>query len=291
MTTFSSSATSMRAATAIASSPSRWSSRSPACSSASRSRRAQSGRVDDPPEKYVDGFKGSEYGRTPLRDLLHLSSGVDFGEERDGGPDLSRLWAGMVAGRSGRGTIASITQFNKRIAPPGRRFHYASIEPDVLAVVLRYATKKSMSDYLQEKIWQPIGAESDAPWLVDAQGFNLAHFGFSAVLRDYARLGRLLAHDGAWNGRQMLPKQWMLDATTVRASDPYLTPGTAMPYFGYGYLVWLLPGPRRQFAMVGDLGQRIIIDPPSKLVMVNTALDEKTGASWALWRKLVEQFG
>src|SRR5215472_3668136 len=224
MTTFSSSATSMRAATAIASSPSRWSSRSPACSSASRSRRAQSGRVDDPPEKYVDGFKGSEYGRTPLRDLLHLSSGVDFGEERDGGPDLSRLWAGMVAGRSGRGTIASITQFNKRIAPPGRRFHYASIEPDVLAVVLRYATKKSMSDYLQEKIWQPIGAQSDAPWLVDAQGFNLAHFGFSAVLRDYARLGRLLAHDGAWNGRQMLPKQWMLDATTVRASDPYLTP-------------------------------------------------------------------
>jgi len=248
------------------------------------------GSVDDPPEKYVDGFKGSEYGRTPLRDLLHLSSGVDFGEERDGGPDLSRLWAGMVAGRSGRGTIASITQFNKRIAPPGRRFHYASIEPDVLAVVLRYATKKSMSDYLQEKIWQPIGAESDAPWLVDAQGFNLAHFGFSAVLRDYARLGRLLAHDGAWNGRQMLPKQWMLDATTVRASDPYLTPGTAMPYFGYGYLVWLLPGPRRQFAMVGDLGQRIIIDPPSKLVMVNTALDEKAGASWAFWRKLVEQF-
>jgi CubicO group peptidase (beta-lactamase class C family) len=83
----------------------------------------------------------------------------------------------------------------------------------------------------------------------------------------------------------------MLDATTVCTSDSYLAPGTAMPYFGYGYLLWLLPGPRRQFAMVGDLGQRIIIDPPSKLVMVNSALGEKAGASWALWRKLVEQFG
>ena len=249
------------------------------------------GSVDDPPEKYVDGFKGSEYGRTPIRDLLHMSSGVDFGEERDGGRDLSRLWADMVAGLSGMGTIASITQFNKRIAQPGTRFRYASIEPDVLGVVLRYATKESMSDYLQEKVWQPIGAESEATWLVDAQGFDLAHFGFSAVLRDYVRLGRLLAHDGAWNGRQILPRQWMLDATTVRASDSYLAPGTAMPYFGYGYLLWLLPGPRRQFAMVGDLGQRIIVDPPSKLVMVNTALDEKAGASWALWRKLVELFG
>ena len=249
------------------------------------------GSVDDAPEKYIDGFKGSEYGRTPIRDLLHMSSGVDFGEERDGGRDLSRLWAGMVAGLSGKTTITSITQFNTRIAPPGTRFRYASIEPDVLGVVLRHATKTSMSDYLHDRVWQPIGAESDATWLVDAQGFDLAHFGFSAVLRDYARLGRLLAHDGAWNGLQILPRQWLLDATTVRASDSYLAPGTAMPSFGYGYLLWLLPGPRRQFAMVGDLGQRVIVDPPSKLVMVNTALDEKAGASWALWRKLVDQFG
>jgi CubicO group peptidase (beta-lactamase class C family) len=145
------------------------------------------GSVDDLPEKYVDGFNSSEYGRTPIRDLLHMSSGVDFGEERDGGRDLNRLWADMVVGRSGRGTIASITQFNRRIAPAGTRFSYASIEPDVLGVVLRYATTKSLSDYFQEKVWQPIGAESDATWLVDAQGFDLAHFGFSAVLRDYAR--------------------------------------------------------------------------------------------------------
>ena len=247
--------------------------------------------VDDLPERYVGGFKGSEYGRTPIRDLLHMASGVEFGEERDGGRDLNRLWADMVAGRSGRGTIASLTQFNRRIAPPGTRFRYASIEPDVLGVVVRYATRTSLSDYLHDKIWQPIGAEADATWLVDAQGFDLAHFGFSAVLRDYARLGRLLAHDGAWNGRQILPKPWMLEATTVRASDGYLAPGAAMPSFGYGYLLWLLPGPRRQFAMVGDLGQRIIVDPPSKLVMVNAALEEKAGASWALWRKLVDQFG
>jgi hypothetical protein len=62
-----------------------------------------------------------------------------------------------------------------------------------------------------------------------------------------------------------------------------------MPYFGYGYLLWLLPGARRQFALVAANGQRICVDPSSKLVMVQTAL-ESSDESWRLWSALVEQF-
>ena len=248
--------------------------------------------VDDTPDAYVPGFRGSEYGKTPIRALLHMSSGVDFGEERDGGRDLNRLWRDMVIGQPllGKGTIASITQFDHRVAPPGTRYRYASIEPDVLGVVLRQALGKPLSEYLQEKLWQPIGAEADARWLVDADGIELAHFGFNAVLRDYARLGRLLAHDGAWNDRQVIPARWMIDATTVRPSDAYLAPGKSMPDFGYGYLLWLLPGERRQFALVGDYGQRICVDPRSKLVMVQTALETRAEV-WRLWAALSAQFG
>jgi CubicO group peptidase (beta-lactamase class C family) len=248
--------------------------------------------VDDKPEAYVPGFKGSEYGATAIRDLLHMSSGVEFGEEQENGRDLNRLWLDMVSGGwvSNKGTIASITQFNHRIAPAGTKFHYASIEPDVLGVVLRAATGKSLSDYLQEKIWQPIGTEADAKWLVDAEGFELAHFGFNAVLRDYARLGRLLAHDGTWDGQQIIPAQWMLEATTVRASDGYLAPGEADRDFGYGYLLWLLPFGQRQFAMFGDFGQRVCIDPASKLVMVQTGLD-RTPQLWRLWNAVAKQYG
>jgi CubicO group peptidase (beta-lactamase class C family) len=240
----------------------------------------------------VAGFSGSEYGRTPIRALLHMSSGVDFGEERDGGRDLNRLWRDMAVGSSsrGKGTLDSITQFNRRIAAPGTLFRYASIEPDVLGVTLRFATGRSASDYLREKLWQPIGTEADATWLVDADGFELGHFGLSAVLRDYARLGRLLAHDGAWESRQIIPAQWMIDATTVRPADAYLAPGVAMANFGYGYLFWLLPGERRQFALVGQNGQRICIDPRSKLVMVHTALEESREV-WSLWAAVVAQFG
>src|SRR5262245_36065026 len=69
--------------------------------------------MDDTPEAYVPGFKGTEYGRTPIRDLLHMSSGVEFGEQRDGGRDLNRLWRDMVigAGTFKKGTVKSITQF------------------------------------------------------------------------------------------------------------------------------------------------------------------------------------
>lgn len=251
--------------------------------------------VADPAEAYVSGFKGTEYGKTPIRDLLHMSSGVEFGEEENGGSDLNRLWRDMVARPAfghgpPKGTIESIVQFNHRIAPPGTRYYYASIEPDVLGAVLRYAVGRPLCDYLRDRIWEPIGAEANAYWLLDAQDFEVAHFGFNAVLRDYARLGRLLAYDGAWEGKQIIPAQWMLDATTVKSTDSYLAPGSAMPMFGYGYLLWLPPGPRRQFAMVGALGQRVCADPAAKLVTVQTALED-TPEVWDLWRMLARQFG
>jgi CubicO group peptidase (beta-lactamase class C family) len=166
--------------------------------------------------------------------------------------------------------------------------HYASIEADVLGMVLHQAV--NASDYLHAKVWDPIGTETDASWMADAQGFEVAHGLFNAVLRDYARLGRLLAHDGAWEGKQIIPAQWMIDATTVRASDAYLAPGKATPGPGYGYLLWLLPRPRRQFALFGALGQRILVDPISKLVMVQTAVEE-TNEVLRLWSAVVEQFG
>ena len=124
----------------------------------------------------------------------------------------------------------------------------------------------------------------------ERQGFEVAYGFFNAVLRDYARLGRLLARDGAWNDRQIIPASWMIEATTLRASEAYLGPGRADPTFGYGYLLWLLPGERRQFALFGACGQRICVDPASHLVLVQTAVEQTTDV-WRLWRALVRQLG
>src|SRR5262249_8051904 len=66
-------------------------------------------------------------------------SGIEFREHEHRNRDLNRLWVDMVIGTE-KGTIASIVQFNTRVAPPGTGFFYASIEADVLGLVLRSAT-------------------------------------------------------------------------------------------------------------------------------------------------------
>jgi CubicO group peptidase (beta-lactamase class C family) len=252
--------------------------------------------IDDPVSAYVPGLANTEYGGTSLRALLHMSSGVAFTENYDGTDDITRLSRDLLV-EPGKDPVASIAQFNTRVAPPGTRWHYASSETEILGLVLRAATGRPVADYLGERIWQPIGTEADASWAIDGTGQEITYCCFNAVLRDYARLGRLLAHDGAWEGRQLIPRQWLLDATTVRPDDAYLAPGTATPYFGYGYQTWLFPGEPRRFALLGIRGQIIFVDPASKLVMVHTAVRRKpseprsNAETVTLWLNVVAQLG
>jgi len=112
--------------------------------------------IDDTAAIYVPQLAGTEYGKTALRDLLHMASGIAFSENYDGKDDLSRLVADLA---SRKRAVDSVMQFNTRDVPPGTRFHYASVETLVLGLVLRSAVGKPITDYLREKIWQPIGAE------------------------------------------------------------------------------------------------------------------------------------
>jgi CubicO group peptidase (beta-lactamase class C family) len=252
--------------------------------------------IDDLVSAYVPSLGNTEYGSTPLRALLNMSSGVAFTENYDGSDDIAQLSRDLF-GEPGKHPIASVAQFNTRIAAPGTRWHYASAETEILGLVLRAAVGAPVADYLRDRIWQPIGAEADASWATDGTGQEITYCCFNAVLRDYARLGRLLAHDGAWEGRQLIPRQWLLDATTVHPGNAYLAPGAATSYFGYGYQVWLLPGGQRRFALLGIRGQIIFVDPASKLVMVHTAVRKKpsepasNAETVALWLNVVAQLG
>ena len=252
--------------------------------------------IDDLVSVYVPGLANTEYGKTPIRDLLHMSSGVAFTENYDGKDDVAQLVRDLF-GEPGKDPVASVAQFNTRIAPPGTKWHYASVETEILGLVLRAATGVPVADYLGDKIWGAIGTEADASWTIDSTGQETAFCCFNATLRDYARLGRLLAYDGAWEGRQLIPRQWLLDATTVNPVNAYLAPGAATPYFGYGYQVWIPPGEQRSFALIGIRGQMIFVDPASKLVMVHTAVrkqpsDRASSADLiALWLGVVAQLG
>ena len=255
------------------------------------------GSIDDKVEAYVPELAGSEYGSTPLRALLTMSSGVAFTENYDGQDDIARLSRDLFRFDT-RGAAAVVKQFNTRIDPPGTTFRYASIETEILGLVLRRAVGVPLADYLRDKIWQPMGAEADASWLIDGSRQEAAYCCLNAVLRDYARLGLMLARNGFWNGRQIVPRRWVIEATSNAPADTHLKPGRTSPNdLGYGYQVWLVPGARRGFSLRGVHGQAIYVDRQSKLVLVHTAVrlipsrDPAARELAALWRGLVAQYG
>ncbi len=251
--------------------------------------------VDAPVADYVPELLGTEYGKTPLRALLHMASGVTFREDYGGDDDVARLGGALFAPDSA-GPAKAVALFNTREAPPDTHFRYASVETELLGLILGNATQSAPADYAGSRLWQPIGAEADANWVVDATDHEAGFFGFSATLRDWARLGIMLAHDGAWNGRQIIPRQWLIAATTVAPSEDFRAPRNATPYFGYGYQTWIFPGPRRQFALLGVHGQAIFIDPSARLVLAHTAVRTKPNRDPAaaelvtLWHALVRRF-
>jgi CubicO group peptidase (beta-lactamase class C family) len=255
--------------------------------------------VDDAAAAYVPALKGTEYGMTSLRDLLQMSSGVRF-TETYAGPDDAATLAADTHRQWGAGGMKAVTQLNQRAVPSGTRFSYSSAETQVLGLVLRGAVGRPVADYMQEKIWTPIGAEADASWLIDRSGQEATFCCINAVLRDYARLGLLLAHQGHWRERQVIPTDWIKAATSVAPEQPHLRPGTARAPFGmgYGYQVWIARGERRMFVLLGVRGQAIFVDPASHLVMVQTAVWKQP--TWtsnapsareavALWLSLVRQ--
>jgi CubicO group peptidase (beta-lactamase class C family) len=251
--------------------------------------------IDDKAQVYVPGLAGSAYGETPIRALLNMSSGVEFTERYDGRDDIATLSRGLMIPGVATSTEKVLTQFSNRKSEPNRVFHYAGSETMTLGLVLRAATGRPVADYLSEKIWQPIGAEANASWVTDVFGQETTYCCFNAVLRDYARLGRLLAREGNWDGRQVIPRQWIKDATTVRAEDEHLRPGRVSQGFGYGYQVWLLGGePAGTYSLRGIRGQILFVDPVSRLIMVQTSarpqpVDAGMAENTALWRALVAQ--
>jgi CubicO group peptidase (beta-lactamase class C family) len=212
-----------------------------------------------------------EYGRTPIKALLQMSSGVAFSEDySDTASDISAL-SRLTIQQAPEGSLEAVKRFNTRVAQPGESFHYASAESLVLGLVLAGATARTVSDYAREKLWEPLGAEADASWGVDAMGQEVTYAFFNAVLRDWARLGLLLAHDGTWNGKRIVAREWLLASTSIAPEDDHLKLGGT--WSGYGYQIWLVPGANRMFALRGLRGQFVLVDPETKLVLVQTAVD------------------
>ncbi len=248
--------------------------------------------IDDPVQAYVPELAGSEAGRTPLSALLSMSSGLAFHEAYTGKDDIARLGRALMR-PGGLGAQDVGAMFNRRVAAPGLMFNFAGLDTELLGITVARATHMTLSSLLETRIWAPLGAEAAATWTLDARGAEVPYCCISAVLRDWGRLGAMLAADGMWNGHQIIPRDFLLAATQPQA--PAQTASPTRRRLNYGYQAWVLPGERRQFMLRGIAGQVILIDPASRLVFVQTAV-RKTATDPAaeaellrLWNALVAQ--
>ena len=221
--------------------------------------------VADPIVKYLPRLAGSEYGESRVQDILQMASGIAWNEDyEDPQSDVAR-----AAALNGVVLTDYLAQL-PRVASPGTRFNYNTAESNLLGEVLRSAIGMNAAPYLSQKIWQPMGMESDANWLLSLpEDRETGGCCISATLRDYARLGLLALSDGVLpDGTRVLPEDWMAASTAP-----------SQGYEGYGYKWWLDEDGR--YGAYGIFGQTIAVDPKAKLVIaVHSNAEAASGSAY-----------
>ena len=219
--------------------------------------------IEQSVDAYATSLGGSGYEGVSIKNVLQMSSGVAFNEDYgDFYSDINRWGRDFSLGNSQDAFAATL----KNDIEPGAVNHYVSINTHVLGMVLTQATGRSITDYMQEKLYKPMGMEHNGLWIIDGQGMEMALGGLNLTLRDFAKLGSLYLHDGTFNGQEIVPASWVADSRTM--DQPHLLPGND---FGYGYQWWMVGGDSGEFMAMGVYGQYIYINPETNTVIVKNS--------------------
>ncbi len=205
------------------------------------------GSLNDPVDNYVPELKGSAYEGVSLRNMLHMSSGVVWNEnELDPTADLPALLRCVDTVGDNVNCVLNLMKTRPHAidpstglpAAPGAIFNYSTGEAFLSGLAIQRATGMSLASYLQKKIWQPFGMQSNGNWWT-WNGVSFGAGGFNATLRDYGRFGLFVLNNGVLpDGTHVLPDNWITDATTWTANS-------ALPGYAdngqYGYMWWFSP--------------------------------------------------
>lgn len=225
--------------------------------------------IDDKIVDYLPRFKGTAYDGVTVKHLLQMSSGVAWNETyTDPGSDRRRMLEAQISGKPG--AVLELMASLPRAAEPGSVWNYSTGETQLAGALVRAATGKPVAEYLSQKIWAPLGMESDANWwLQSADGLEVGGSGLSATLRDYGRFGLFMLRDGVITvdnkPQRVLPEGWM-----KAASSRQVIGGKTVDY---GYMLWPMHG--NSYAAEGIFGQYVFVDPDTNLVVVQWGAQPK----------------
>ena len=230
--------------------------------------------VEDTITDYVPLLKGTGYDGVRIKDVLQMSSGTRWTEDySDMNSDIMR-WAVMFA--LGGSTDQFLTTLSRERAP-GTYNRYSSADTQVLGLLLIKATGRTLTDYMQEKLWDPLGAEYAANWIHDSEGREIAAWGLNMTARDYAKLGELYRLKGQWGDKQIVSPEWIHASVTPDA--PHLMPGKnpkSNRVLGYGYQ-WWIPEAGSDYCAIGVYNQFIYVNPDRDVVIVKLSANSGYG--------------
>ena len=221
--------------------------------------------IDAPVTQYAPELIGSAYDGATLRNVLQMSSGVEFDEDYlDFWSDINRMGRVLALG----GTLNTFASgLDQQFAAPGAAWHYNSFDTHVLGMVIAGAAGRPVRDLMAEKIMIPLGLEAAPYYLTDGAGVDFVMGGLNLRTRDYARFGQMIAQGGQWQGQQIVPADW-IDAATLPTAK------TTPDQYGYGYQWWIPPGfDPAEFTGIGIYGQYIYINRLLNVVIAVNAAD------------------
>ncbi|MBV7255274.1 serine hydrolase [Pacificimonas sp. WHA3] len=230
--------------------------------------------IEEPVTNYLPWLADSAFDGVRIKDILQMSSGAAWTETYgDPDSDVNRFGRIMAWGGSFDEFLTKIS----REREPGTVNRYNSSETQVLGSLLVAATGRSVTDYMEEKLWQPLGAENEGFWMLDDDGMEMAFGGLNATAHDYAKLGELFRKGGTWRGKQIVPADWV--SASVTPDAPHLLP-TDHPYsMGYGYQWWLMKGDEGEYSAIGVYNQFVYVNPSRDLVIVKLSANSEYGTN------------
>jgi CubicO group peptidase (beta-lactamase class C family) len=167
---------------------------------------------------------------------------------------------------AGFDTVRHILTYNSVLWPPGSSFYYDSGLPHLLSAILQKSTGKTLQDYTSQELFEPLGI-TEVSWGSDPSGITTGATGLMLRPRDMAKFGYLYLHQGAWNGKQLLPVEWVQTSTSKRIETEGLM--NAAEDDGYGYLWWI--DSFGGYSAHGFGGQYVFVLPDLDMVVVFTA--------------------
>lgn len=236
----------------------------------------QAGTIDPsaPIAHYLPELRDSAWGDATVQQTLDMTTGVDYTEgslEPGSGILDYMIAAGLIPTsplHPGPRTIVDFLKSRKKAGEHGKAFRYKTPDTEVIGLLLTKVTGKDIATLVSERLWAPMGAETDAYVLRDRQGTQLAGAGVNSTLRDLARLGELVRLEGRFNGRQILQPATVAEIRKGGDRAAFEAGGDSRKGYSYRNFWWVSHDASGSFEAKGLNGQHIHINPAAELVVV-----------------------